>query len=458
MYWNECSISHFCIVGDLLEKLEHYVENNGLILSSERILLAVSGGADSMFLLHYFILKKIDFSVAHCNFGLRGEESDEDEDFVKDHCIKNGIDFYSQSFKTEAYAAEHGISIQMAARDLRYGYFKALCEKENFQKIATAHHKTDMVETLLLNQIRGTGLKGLEGIQAKNGMLIRPMLSITKSEISDFVREKGIPFREDKSNLSDKYHRNRLRMHVLPQFKWINPDFENAFYENASIVKEANVFMEEMLQDIKRTLLHENALQTTLSIPTLLKHAGAKFMLYHLLLPYGFNAATTDTIFKNLKSESGKQFFSKTHRICLNRDELLIDTIPNLTDLSFNLNANTSRIETPHHDWYFEILSTLPENLMEKNTCCLDYDKISWPLTLRVWKQGDKMKPLGMGGHKKVSDILIDKKISIPEKEKTWVIASDKHLLLISTPLLSEDYKVGAESSKVLRVSCDRRV
>lgn len=415
-------------------------------------MITVSGGMDSMFLLTYLFNKKYKLAVAHCNFGLRGKESDGDEDLVKSFCKKNGIRFHSKRFETESYSKANGISIQMAARDLRYQWFNELCEADNYTKIVTAHHKTDNAETILLNMVRGTGLKGLEGISAISGNKIRPLLCLTRNEIELLVKELKIIYREDSSNLSDKYHRNRLRLNVLPELKKINPDFENTFQTNADAVRQANNFVNHFIEKIKKeTLMHEKN-QITIDVNNLIKWPEPRFVLFSILSEFGFNSATVDEIFESLNKLSGKQFYSPTHRLVIDRTQLIIEPIQHFPFQSFSVTRETKSIETHHHHWQFEILTSHFQFPGTNSEGCFDFEKLKFPLTIRPWQQGDKIKPLGMKGHKKVSDILIDKKVSLPEKEKVWVVISSNEIIWVSGLVVSEDFKINSQTKGVLKI------
>lgn len=442
---------HFCIMTESHKRLDEFIKSEKLISENNQLLVTVSGGMDSMFLLNYLMSRNYPIIVAHCNFGLRGDESNGDEKFVKAFCESHHIKFFTKQFETEKFAEENGISIQMAARDLRYQWFEELSISQSCHKIVTAHHKTDQVETILLNMVRGTGLKGLEGIPVISGKKIRPLLCLSRHEIEEDIKALNLTFREDSSNSIDKYHRNRIRHHVLPELKLINPAFEEIFQSNGLIISQANSFINHFMEGIKKEILKSGEQEMSLSINGLLKFPEPKFILYTLLADYGFNASTVKAIYEACRGISGKTFFSETHRITKHGDELIIQIIPKSMFMEFLINTETSSIITPHHQWKFEVSDdkTISGN---KNEAVLDYQKLNFPLIVRVWKQGDKIKPLGMKGHKKVSDILIDHKISVPEKERTWVLDSASGLLWIQALTMDDDYKVLPSTNKVYRI------
>ncbi len=437
---------------ELHQRLDAFISSKQLIKSDDTLLVAVSGGMDSMFLLYYLVDKKHKLAVAHCNFGLRGDESDGDEELVKSYCETNNIRFHVKHFETELFSKTNGISIQMAARDLRYHWFNELCETEKYTKIITAHHKTDNAETILLNLIRGTGLKGLEGIAEISNNKIRPLLCLSRDEIERSVKALGINYRDDSSNLSDKYYRNRLRHHVLPQLMAINPSFENTLKANADIVKQSNGFVAHFIETIKKEVLKHETETSIIDISKLLKYPEQRFILYTLISEVGFNLATVADLFNGLDGQSGKQFFSETHRLIHNRHQLIIEPIRHLPFQSFVITKDTKTIETHHHHWEFDISENNFKPSKSKNEVLLDFEKITYPLTLRLWQNGDKVKPLGMKGHKKVSDILIDKKLSLFEKEKIWVVISENEIIWVSGLVMNEDYKLTLSTQKLLAI------
>ena len=431
--------------------MEDFIHSENLISNEEKLLVALSGGMDSMFLLHCLIQLNYQLEVAHCNFGLRGEESDRDEDFVKAFCDFKGIKFHVKRFDTANYAKNQGISIQMAARDLRYAWFDQLRATNSFDKLLTAHHRTDSIETILLNLSRGTGLKGLTGMPAITGHIVRPLIRLSREEISDMVTELKIPYRDDSSNASDKYSRNRIRHHILPQFKEINPSFEQTVENTASIISQAAGFVKYFMQAIKKECVVIGKDKTTIDIPSLIKYPELPFVLFEIVSEYGFNADQVKDIEMSLGGISGKQFYSATHRITKASQSLIIEELNDSDFIEYAINIGDKNLVTSHHTWYFEVSQNKNISKMA-NEAVLDLSKLSFPLVVRKWKQGDKIRPIGMQGHKKVSDILIDKKLSVPEKEKVWVLVSGEEIVWINELVVSEDYKVTSETTGVLRV------
>ncbi len=438
-----------------MQKLDEFILNNQLIKSSDYLLVAVSGGMDSMFLLTYLHSKNYALAVAHCNFGLRGAESDLDEAHVQTFCELHSIPFHTKKFETALYANENSISIQMAARDLRYMWFNELCEAlyDGKPKIVTAHHKSDHAETILINMLRGTGLKGLEGIAHISQNVIRPMLCLSRLEVKNAVADLNIIFREDQSNESDKYHRNRLRLNVIPELKKINPDLENTFLSNSKIVQQANNFIDYYMETIEKEIVSVQNKQTHVDVNELLKKPEPKFILYTFLVKFGFNAASVDDIYLAMNGLSGKQFLSDSHRLIINRGQLILKKHPQSCLDTYQVNKDTTHLYTPHHLWNFKITTKdwiIPDSNQE---VLIDFDHLRFPLSIRPWQQGDKIRILGMKGHKKISDILIDKKLSLFEKEQIWVLISDDKILWVSGIALSEECKVCESTKKVLAIT-----
>lgn len=438
-------------MSDTFKRLDDFIQTNALINANDKLLLAVSGGMDSMLMTAYFINRSYQIGVAHCNFGLRGLESDADEALVGSYCSLNSVSFYSKSFNTDEYAKEHGVSIQMAARKLRYSWFDQVCRENNYTYIITAHHLTDQVETIVLNQLRGTGIKGLEGIKVRSGNIIRPLLCITKSEIEFTVNQMRIPFREDQSNDSDKYYRNRIRHHVLPQFTLINPAYEQTFFQNAQYIIQANAFIDFFMEGIKKELLTITNDGFFLAIEKLKMQPQPEFILHYLLQPYQFNSAQVANIYRTIGQTTGKTFFSDEYRLVTHSKHWVLEKIHQKPGETYLITPNTPFITTAHHQFLFEIAETVMINT-DRNIANLDLEKIKFPLTIRTRKMGDKIKPLGMKGYKKISDILIDKKLSLSQKDKVEVIVSGVEIIWIAGLQINEDYKVTPQTRKVYKI------
>jgi len=441
-------------MSELFDRVDDFIKSNSLLVNNGKLLLAVSGGMDSMLLLHYFLNRGNNIGVAHCNFGLRGAESDADQALVNSFCTENSIPFYCKRFDTEEYSRHRGISIQMAARQLRYEWFEQICDLNNYSYLITAHHLTDHVETVLLNQLRGTGPKGLEGIKAKSGNKLRPLLCLSRSEIELIVKQLNIPYREDLSNQSDKYHRNRLRHHVLPQFAIINPDYEQTFFQNSEHIKQGNAFVEHFMDSIKKDLITLTQDGFILHIKKLETLPQPAFILHNILQPFNFNSAQISDIYRTIGCTSGKIFYSDTYRLVTHNIQWVLEKIDKKPSEEYTITESTPHILTSHFHWKFEYTEL---NVIEKdkNIACFDCDKIQFPLTIRNWLQGDKIKPLGMKGHKKISDVLIDKKLSVSQKDKIEVLVSGKDIIWIAGLQINEDYKITQQTNKIYKVALE---
>lgn len=437
---------------DLISKLDDFIKSNSLFGTDEPVLIAVSGGFDSMFLLNYLYLHKYNLTVAHCNFNLRGDESEGDEDFVVKYCEEKKIKCFVKKFDTAYYAESNGLSIQMAARELRYNWFDKLCLENGISKIITAHHKSDNAETMLINLARGTGLKGLEGIPLQSGKIVRPMLCLGRNELKQISMFFPVEFREDSSNSDDKYFRNKIRHHVVPEFTKINHSFEDTMFQNAGIFLQANRFIQHYLEKIKKKIITVDEDKTLINIEGLVGSPQPLFVLFSIVSDYGFNAAVCNDIFNSIYSISGKSFYSASHIVLKDRNELIVKLISPEENLEYVISAKMNYLKTIHHQWLFKIygdktISSLPHKAM------VDFKKLKFPLTIRKWQKGDKIKPLGMLGTKKISDILIDKKISKLQKQKTWVVISGEDIVWLSGLVINDDYKITENTKKVYEMS-----
>ena len=420
----------------MIRKVQTYIETNNLLTIDKPVITGFSGGSDSVSLL--FILNRLGYDciAVHCNFHLRGDESDRDEAFCKNFSEEHDIIFEKADFDTKSFAEKHHISIEMAARDLRYELFEKIRLKYGAQAITVAHHRDDSNETMMLNMIRGTGIRGLNGIQPKNGYVVRPLLCVGKDEINRFIEEQKLPFVTDSSNLSDEYTRNFIRLRLIPVMEEINPSVGTALARTAKHLSDTEKIYSFYIQQITEQLLQEKDHDTfKISIKKLLEQPAPKTVLFELLKPFDFTRDISENIFCSLKGESGKKFFSlKSSYILLKDrdflyiykqyeticDEYKIDEI--ITDnnkLPINISLRKTEVTG---DFTIEKSTT---------TATFDYDKLKFPLILRRWQTGDWFIPFGMKGRKKLSDYFSDCKLSIPEKDKTWVLCSEKDIAWI---------------------------
>jgi tRNA(Ile)-lysidine synthase len=397
-----------------LEKVKKNIAVNKLIADSDSLLLAVSGGKDSMCLS--YILEKLGykFAVAHCNFGLRDNESDEDAVFVKEYFQNKNIETHSIKFDTADYAQKKGLNIQLAARKLRYDWFDELTTQFHYLKIITAHHANDTIETVLYNMSRGTGLAGVIGIPVENGKVIRPMLTLKSEEIEEIVRKNKIPFRMDSSNSSDKYARNNIRNNIITPFKNINKSFENDFLQTISNLQNANDLLKEFVaREIQKFCTKDQWIW--IEKGKLLDFDNHALLLYECIRNYGFNHSQTNNI---LASKTGIILKSETHEMLNDRDFILIRKIENRVDIPFYLNKTGVFL-------YQNLVIELTKTKI-KNTLQIPLNDKTFPIVIRNWKQGDNFKPEGMKGKsKKLSDLFNDLKINRFEKENIKILESN---------------------------------
>ncbi len=439
---------------NLLQTCIFFIEKHKLCAREDRILLTVSGGIDSMVMSDLMIRLGYKTAIAHCNFSLRGKESDGDETFVRSWAAKNDLPFYYTRFNTTTYAEERGISIQMAARDLRYQWFHSLQKEEGFDFIALGHNKNDLVETLLINLTRGTGIRGLTGIKPCNGEIIRPILFATREAIQNYAEHYGIKWREDSSNQTTKYTRNKIRHIIIPAFEEINPDFIQGIADTADRLSGIEEIFSHYMEETHNKFLIQERNRQIIPIEKLQKTGAREAILYELLRPLGFSPGIIREILTTLNSTPGKQFFSPSHRLIKDRKHLIITPLP-IEDASkrYYIEMGQSRIAKPveiHLKNYSRTSSFhIPSS---RNIAILDREKITWPLILRRWQQGDFFMPLGMQDIKKLSDFFIDQKLSLDEKENTWLLTEGEQIVWILGMRIDDRYKVTDKTREILQI------
>ncbi len=437
----------------MLQKFKTYYQKNELFKPSDKILLAVSGGKDSMAMLHLFNSENLNFGVAHCNFNLRGSESDADEELVKTVCKKLEIPFYSNSFDTQNYAQENGISIQMAARELRYHWFEELTEKYNYQYIATAHHKNDVAETMLINLTKGTGLSGLHGIRNKSGKIIRPLLDFTREEIEAYVLQNKVVYREDQSNADNKYTRNSIRLNIIPLLEQINPNLIESLNKAANYLAQAELILEEKVSEELKRCSVRNGNKIYFDISKLKELKALETQLYYFLKPYGFNAADVENIISSLNEQSGKTFFTNSHQLLKDRDSLILQE--KNYDTNEEMVFNSIEELEDFGNWEVKKYQNTPAFKIRKSRfyANLDADKIKFPLTLRNWLEGDEFQPLGMKGRKKVSDFFIDNKIDVLTKKTTHILVQNNQIIWVVGYRIDHNFQITDKTKNVLLIN-----
>lgn len=416
---------------------------------SGKLILALSGGIDSMVLADMLLQAEADFVVAHCNFHLRGEESDGDEQFVRDYAEKNGLTIYVKQFETEVYAKEHGISIEMAARDLRYAWFEELRQQLGYDYIAVAHHADDQLETFFINLLRGAGIRGLKGMQKVNGHIIRPLLDIPRTEILQYAVERHLEWREDHTNAETLYLRNKIRHELLPVIDGISKEGRSSILKSISHLASENelyrALVEEKLSQMVAPLRGANSCvglgSTDLASLWDAATTSGFQLLFEWLRDYGFNEDQVHFIHEALKTgQPGTSFFSPTHRVTIERDGL------ELAPLCQNN-------EAPIVLSYQQI--TKDEFTMDHSSqvAQLDYDKLTFPLQLRKWQTGDRFHPLGMKGSKLLSDFFVDQKMTTRQKEECYVLTTaDDQIAWVVGRRIDDRFKVTDKTKTILKV------
>ncbi len=424
----------------MLRIIKSYILQNDLLSPSATVIVGLSGGADSMAMLDVLTLLGYRCIAAHCNFHLRGEESDRDADFVKKWCKSIDIEFVSIDFDTTGYASDKKISIEMAARELRYRWFEIIRSEYQAEAIAVAHHRDDSVETVLMNLVRGTGIKGLTGIAPKNEKIIRPMLCTTRQQIETYLKNRSIPFVIDSTNNEDLYTRNYLRLNVLPMLQKLNPSVTDAIFRTSQNLREAEKMYHAATERAKSIVFDGEKIDIT----ALLTEASPISVLFEILAPLGFNPTVIEDVCGALQAESGKIFVGERFRIIKDRDFLLLDPISTImgNEDVFYIQSDTREMEVPIHLIFSQEKKSVP---IKKNRLWLyaDMDKLAFPLVLRRWQQGDWFIPFGMKERKKLSDYFSDQKFSLKDKENAWILVSDKEIVWI----------VGERSDNRIRVT-----
>jgi tRNA(Ile)-lysidine synthetase-like protein len=436
----------------MLDRLKNHIAQNFPFLENKKLFLATSGGLDSIVMAHLFNQLNHTIALAHCNFQLRGLESFEDQNFVQDYAEANAIPIFVTQFDTEAFAKDYKLSTQVAARDLRYNWFYELLETEKFDYILTAHHADDNIETFLINLSRGTGLEGLVGIPAQNDKIIRPLLLFSREEIANYAHENNIQWREDSSNASDKYLRNKIRHDLVPLLKELNPHFISSFKKTQSYLQESQAMVEDASIMVYQQVAKQEEDGIYFDLNQLKKLPNYTSYLYQWLHEFGFSA--WDDIYDLVESQSGKFVFSAEFRLLKDRDSLILSPIDfdntkeeyfidaGIEDVKIALNLRFSKVDAV----YIPTITAIFVN----------EDKLEFPLVLRRWNEGDSFQPFGMEGKsKKVSKLFKDEKLSLLKKENVWILWSGNKIVWVVGLRQDERFRVDNKTRNILKIELE---
>jgi tRNA(Ile)-lysidine synthase len=436
---------------NLLKEFQEHIVKELPFLPNKRLLLAVSGGQDSMVLLTLLRLCKFPFEVAHVNYQLRGSESDGDALFVKEHCKMHSIVYHETSFDTQLFAKAAGLGIQEAARKLRYQWFHQLIELHQFDFLLTAHHANDQAETVLFHLMRGAGAKGLAGMLSVKNQIVRPLLFASKQELIDFAALNNIPFRQDSSNEKDTYSRNFIRHQIMPKVTQIQPHFVATIQHHSRLMQHTWHYYQMQMELLRKEVLVQTEKNTfEISIAKLTALPFADMVLFHFVQEFGFNHSQCLQIMEAAKMAStGALFLSSKYRLLINREHFIVSELPHEIEAQ-NITLLPTQISIGQQAFTFE---QAPFSRFEPNTWWLDMNTLQFPLSLRKIELGDKFSPLGMKQQQKVSDYLINKKIDRFLKEQSWVLMSNDKICFLGPHQISEDNKITSETKSYLKIS-----
>ena len=417
-------------------------------LENKKLLLAVSGGLDSMVLLHLLQQLPYTIAIAHCNFQLRGIESFEDQSFVQNYALQHQIPFYYTQFDTQAFANDYKLSTQVAARELRYDWFYEQLELHQFDFVLTAHHADDNLETFLINLSRGTGLDGLSGIPAQNDTVLRPLLPFSRAAIEEYAKANNLQWREDSSNASDKYLRNQIRHHLVPMLKELNPDFLKVFGMTQEYLQQAQELVSDAASMVYQQVAREEEDTIYFDLKQLLRLPNYASYLYQWLKEYGFSA--WDDIYNLVDSQSGKQVFSSEYRLLKDRDFFILSPIQEPEKELYFIEKNQDKVKIPLKLQFCKVADI---NKADSSAIFVDESKLSYPLVLRKWQEGDFFYPLGMKGKsKKVSKFFKDEKMALLDKENTWLLCSNEAIVWVIGMRADERFKVENITNTILKI------
>ena len=436
----------------MLQKFQNHLLHNFQFLRGKKVLLATSGGKDSMVMVH--LLQHLDYEIgiAHCNFELRGIESFDDQYFVKQYAVANNIPVFITQFDTKAFSEDYKISTQVAARELRYNWFYELLETEKYDYILTAHHADDNLETFLINLSRGTGLEGLIGIPEQNEKVVRPLLAFSQEEIEDYASINGIQWREDSSNASDKYLRNKIRHHVVPLLKELNPNFLLSFHKTQGYLQQAQDMVDDAAIMVYQQVAQQDGDTIYFDLQQLQKLPNYKSYLYQWLNEFGFKA--WDDIYDLVDSQSGKCVYSSEYRLLKDRDSLLLSRLNEEDEIQeYSILENQKEVNIPLNLSFCKVADI---SIGSNKTIFVDADKIHYPLVLRHWNEGDHFHPFGMDGKsKKISKLFKDEKLSLIEKESKWLLCSNTEIVWVIGLRQDERFRIDNTTKNILKIQLE---
>lgn len=433
----------------MLYQVRAYIDKHRLLSASDKVLVGLSGGADSVALLSVLVKLGYTCIALHCNFHLRGEESVRDEKFAQAFADKLHVPFCKIDFKTEQYAHENHLSIEMAARELRYAWFEDMRIRLQAQAIAVAHHRCDSIETLLMNLVRGSGIRGLVGIRPRNQYVIRPLLGVSRKEILAWLEEQQYTYVTDSTNLSDAYTRNFIRLRVLPLLEEINPSVRQTLSRTADHLSAAETIYLSVLEKARQELW----IKDKLSIEKLMQYPSPETILYELLQPFGFSRQVASDVFRSLEGESGKVFYSDSYRLVKDREYLLLSKREQILPITYTYPLEAGQWQAPF-SFSFEMIQKDADFAFQvsKDIAYFDADKLDSVLQLRRWQQGDWFIPFGMKGRKKVSDYFSDHKFTLEQKENAWLLCSGQSVIWLIGERSDNRFRVSADTKRILIV------
>lgn len=435
----------------MYKKVETFFQKYPQVQKNQRFLLAISGGLDSTVLAEVFYHLKLDFSMAHCNFHLRGDDSDRDENFVRKLAEKYQVTVFVKEFDTNKIAKDQKIGIEEAARNIRYEWFEQLLGQEKFDWLITAHHLDDSIETVLFNLMRGTGINGLHGILPIRNQIIRPLIEITREDIETFAKGKHLDYCEDYTNTDTKYSRNKIRHNLIPFLKEIQPNFSETMGKTIERLQGVEKVYKEAVQKICDEIVTTSDKQTIVDIEKLLLTISPSTVLFEILSPFGFNSSTIQDVFDRLDGVSGKIFYSENYQAVKDRNTLIICEKKKDNNEIYIIERNQKRIVIPiKMGVHYQNIDHLFKIDKSSNIAYFDVDQLKFPLQLRHWKKGDFFIPFGMKGRKKLSDFFSDQKFSLIDKQSVWLLCSGNDVIWIVGFRTDNRYKVDEKTKSVV--------